>query len=527
MTHHHHDSSDLAHWQALPEGFVEHLDQEARLSAPMREAALDRAALALGSPPSHIVDLGSGTGIAAVELAERFPAARVHALDVSSDLLGHVASAAEEAGVADRIDTRLVDLNEDWASAVASGVDLVWAALSLHHLEDPDKALHRVCEVLRPGGALVMVELAGDWSQRLTRAGFVSVERRAHPLVAGADPSAVDRIVWIAVRPREDAAGTAPSPEVVETDVAVIGGGPAGLAAAITLARSRRSVVVIDAGQPRNAPAEGAHNVLGNEGIPPHELLAKGRAEAESYGVRILPGRVTRLSGEVDDFTVEVGDSAHRIHARRVILATGLVDDLPEVPGVRDGWGRTVLHCPFCHGWEVRDQRIAILTRDEVAIHQALLFSRLSDHVTVFLHGAEPTEEQWEQLTALGVEVVRPRVERVVVEGTQVRAVRVEGGETFAADAVVVAPRFHARAELYESLGGTAEETQFGTQIPVDPRGATPVPGVWATGNAGQLMAMVVGSAASGVVTGGAVHGELSLADLERVVQVRRARSRA
>jgi len=304
-----------------------------------------------------------------------------------------------------------------------------------------------------------------------------------------------------------------------------VGGGPAGLAAAVALARSRRSVVVIDAGQPRNAPAEGAHNVLGNEGVSPQELLVKGRAEAESYGVRILSGRVTHLSGEIDDFTVDVED-ADSIRARRIILATGLIDDLPDVPGVRQGWGRTVLHCPFCHGWEVRDQRIAVLARDEMAFHQALLFSRLSDQVTVFLHeAAEPTPEQWEQLAALEVPVVRPRVERVVVDGAQVRGVQVEGGETFAADAVVVAPRFHARTELYESLGGTAEEAPFGRQIPADPRGATPVPGVWVAGNAGQLMAMVVSSAASGVTAGSAVHGELSLADLDRAVHERRADS--
>src|SRR5690606_12863853 len=120
---------------------------------------------------------------------------------------------------------------------------------------------------------------------------------------------------------------------------------------------------------------------------------------------------------------------------------------------------------------------------------------------------------------------VRPRVERVVVDRAQVRGVQVEGGETFAADAVVVAPRFHARTELYESLGGTAEEAPFGRQIPADPRGATPVPGVWVAGNAGQLMAMVVSSAASGVTAGSAVHGELSLADLDRAVHERRADS--
>ncbi|WP_449278826.1 NAD(P)/FAD-dependent oxidoreductase [Leucobacter sp. GX24907] len=310
------------------------------------------------------------------------------------------------------------------------------------------------------------------------------------------------------------------SPHSPDIDVVVIGGGPAGLAASVALARSRRTVVVIDAGKPRNAPAEGAHNVLGQEGLSPLELLQRGRAEAESYGVRLLPGEVTRISGTIDDFAVEVGAGAHRIRARRIILATGLIDDLPDIPGVRDGWGHSVLHCPFCHGWEVRDQRIAILARDEVAIHQAMLFSQLSEHVTVFLHdAAEPGREALDQLTALDVPLIRGRIDRLVVEGTQVRTVQLEDGQTFATDAAVVVPRFNARTELYEALGGAAETTPFGRQIPADPRGMTPVPGIWAAGNAGNPMAMVVASAAAGVSAGAGVHGDLCFADLDRNVR--------
>jgi thioredoxin reductase len=307
-------------------------------------------------------------------------------------------------------------------------------------------------------------------------------------------------------------------------DVVVVGGGAAGLAAAIALGRSRRSVIVVDAGEPRNAPAEGAHNVLGHEGIPPLELLARGRAEAESYGVRIVEGRVTDVSGVVDDFTLEIDEGDSHVLARRVVLATGLVDDLPDVPGVREAWGRSVLHCPFCHGWEVRDRRIAVLGRNENALHQVMLFRQLSDDVTLFLHDApEPSDEQWEQLAALGVRVVTPRVQRLVVDGSQVRAVDVEGGRSFEVDAVVVAPRFIARTELYEALGGERTLTTFGEQVDGDPRGATAVPGVFVAGNTGQPMAMVAVAAGSGVMTGAAVHGDLAAADLARAVG-RRAR---
>lgn len=308
------------------------------------------------------------------------------------------------------------------------------------------------------------------------------------------------------------------------SDVVIVGGGYAGLAAAIVLARSRRDVTLIDAGQPRNAPAEGAHNVLGQEGIAPQDLLAAGRAEAEAYGVRIVPGRVTALSGEIDEFTVDVADGGPQVSARRIILATGLVDDFPEIPGVAEAWGKTVLHCPFCHGWEVRDQRIAVLSRAEPGIHQALLFRRLSDQVTLFLHEAsELTAEQSETLAALDIPVVRGHVDRLVVDGTDVRAVQTDDGQSFDVDAVVVAPRFLARTDLYESIGGVAEVNPFGTQIPADPRGLTPVPGIWVAGNAGQPMAMVVASSASGVATGAAVHGDLVLADADRAVRDRRS----
>lgn len=590
-----HDHHDHEPWGDLPEGFADHLELEALLSEPVRAAALDRAALAFDAAPSQIVDLGSGTGADAIALAQRFPAAAVHALDVSPELLERVRTATVAAGVADRVERHRADLDGDWTANVPSGVDLVWSALALHHVGDPEAVLQKVYAALRPGGVFVLTELAGDarfepadlgtgsaslrdrvtqalahaqhaspdWSALLDEAGFTVVECYEHEMIARASTTggarylattlraqrdrfvhdmtsgdvaeldaaidAVDagasaisshspRTVWIATRPLTD--GPINRPETIEADVAVLGGGSAGLAAAIALGRSRRKVVVIDAGHPRNAPAEGAHNVLGNEGISPHELLARGRAEAESYAVRIVQGQATAISGTIDDFTIDVADGSRRVHARRVILATGLVDDLPDVPGVQAGWGHSVLHCAFCHGWEIRDQRIAILTREEVAVHQAMMFSQLSDQVTVFLHDApDPTEEQWEQLRALNVSVVRPRVQRLILDGPQVRGLEIDGGQTFDADAVVIVPRYNARTELYESLGGTAETTPFGRQIPADPRGLTAVPGVFATGNASQPMAMVVASAAAGVTTGTAVHGDLAFSDLKRAVE--------
>ncbi|MFL6135807.1 MAG: FAD-dependent oxidoreductase, partial [Nocardioidaceae bacterium] len=143
-------------------------------------------------------------------------------------------------------------------------------------------------------------------------------------------------------------------------DVVVVGGGAAGLSAGLMLARARRSVVVVDAGSPRNAPAHGVHGLLGHDGVPPAELLARGRDEVRQYGGRLLQGEVATVSRCPGRFSVELTDGGV-LTARRLLVTTGLVDQLPEVPGVRERWGRDVLHCPYCHGWEVGGRSIGVL----------------------------------------------------------------------------------------------------------------------------------------------------------------------
>src|SRR5512133_835933 len=173
-------------------------------------------------------------------------------------------------------------------------------------------------------------------------------------------------------------------------DVVVVGGGAAGLSGAVALARSRRSVLVVDAGEPRNAPAAGVHNYLGREGVPPADLLAAGRAELASYGGRVAAGRAVAArpwERPGTGFVVTL-DDGRVVAARRLLVATGLVDGLPDVAGVRERWGRDVLHCPYCHGWEVRDQAIGVLWRNPLSLHQALLFRQLSADVVLFLGGA-------------------------------------------------------------------------------------------------------------------------------------------
>ncbi|WNB85636.1 NAD(P)/FAD-dependent oxidoreductase [Cellulomonas sp. ATA003] len=214
--------------------------------------------------------------------------------------------------------------------------------------------------------------------------------------------------------------------------------------------------------------------------------------------------------------------------ARRLLLATGLVDELPDVPGVRELWGRDVLHCPYCHGYEVRGRRIGVLGTSPNVLHQTLLLRQLSADVTLFLHRSpELDDEGWEQLAALDVPVVVGRVRELARDGDRVRAVVLDDGHTFDVDAVAVQPRFVARAELYEQLGGTLTENPMGRHITRDPAGATDLPGVWAAGNVGDLSAMVGASAAQGVMAGAVINADLVMTDVRDAVRARADRTAA
>jgi thioredoxin reductase (NADPH) len=307
-------------------------------------------------------------------------------------------------------------------------------------------------------------------------------------------------------------------------DVVVVGGGAAGLSAAVTLARSLRDVVVVDGGEPRNAPAAGAHNVLGREGTSPLELLAAGRREAQSYGAVIRDGRVVAARRDDDGFELELADGV-TLRSRRLLLATGLVDELPDVPGIREFWGKSVLHCPYCHGWEVRGQRIGVLATSPLSFHQALLFRQLSDDVTVVLHGLPGfADEEQEQLDALGVRIVEGMAERLVGENGMLRAVVVDGRE-LALDALAVGPRFVAQADVYEQLGGSLTEHPTGLHVATDELGRTDVPGMWAAGNVTDLSATVAASAAAGVFTAAAINMDLVAEDAAAAAAAVRAQA--
>lgn len=293
-------------------------------------------------------------------------------------------------------------------------------------------------------------------------------------------------------------------------DVLVVGGGAAGLNAGLVLGRSRRTVAVVDAGEQRNAPATGVHGLFAREGTPPATLLDRGRAEVRQYGGHVVRGSVTGVTRDVDGFVVTLADG-RTTRARRLLVTTGLVDELPDVPGLRERWGRDVLHCPYCHGWEVRDRAIGVLASGPMSVHQALMFRQLSDDVVFLAQTAELLPEEAEQLDARGIRVVAGAVAALEVADDRLTGVRLVDGTVVEREALAVASRMVARAGFLAALGLHAQPHPTGTgeHVPADPTGRTDVPGVWAAGNVTDLFAQVGASAAAGATAAAQINGDL------------------
>ena len=305
-------------------------------------------------------------------------------------------------------------------------------------------------------------------------------------------------------------------------DVIVVGAGAAGLSGALALGRARRTVLVLDAGHPRNAPALHIHNYLGREGTSPADFLAIGRAEVAQYGVEVRAAQALGASKRGDgSFVVTTSDGD--VTARRLLVTTGLVDELPAIPGVAEGWGDSVIHCPYCHGWEVQDQPIGVLASNPLSVHQAQLFRQWSDDVVLFLNDQPALgEEQAEGLAARRI----PVVEGAVV-GWGPDGVRLASGELVARQALVVGAPVRARAELLVSLGLETSEFEmgghsFGTCVVADPMGLTAVPGVFVAGNVTDPRATVIAAAAAGLMVGAAINLDLITSEIALAVEQRR-----
>ncbi|MGO4634420.1 NAD(P)/FAD-dependent oxidoreductase [Streptomyces sp. 2RAF24] len=300
-------------------------------------------------------------------------------------------------------------------------------------------------------------------------------------------------------------------------DVVVVGGGAAGLSAALVLGRARRSTLVVDAGEPRNAPAAHMQGYLTRDGMSPAAFLEAGRREIAAYGVERTEGLVTAATPDgAGGFALALADG-RRVRARRLIVTTGLVDELPELDGLAGRWGRDVIHCPYCHGWEVRDRAFGALAHPELPAHQALVVSQWSADVTLFLHtAAAPSAQDAARLAAAGVTVVTGEVAGLVVEEDRLTGVRMADGRTVPREVLFVGPRPVPRDGLLTALGADTRETPFGAFVAVDETGRTSVPGVWAAGNAIGAHEQVVNAASGGYRAAAAVNGDLLLSDLDR-----------
>ena len=291
--------------------------------------------------------------------------------------------------------------------------------------------------------------------------------------------------------------------ETPETyDVVVAGGGGAGLNAALVLGRARRRVAVVDAGAPRNAPATHMHGFLSRDGMPPADLLAVGREEVAGYGGELLQGRVDQID---PGFLVHLA-TGPALPARRVLVATGLRDELPELPGVGERWGKDLLHCPYCHGYEVRGQPLGVLGTGPASVGQALLVRQWSDDVVLFPHTLDVTGDERERLTARGVPIVDSMVRRLVVDGDRLHGVELAEGQVVARAAVFVFPRMVAHDTLLTGLGCDKDEDGW---VITDLSGRTSVPGVWAAGNVASPRAQVLTAAAMGSAAAIAINHDL------------------
>lgn len=306
-------------------------------------------------------------------------------------------------------------------------------------------------------------------------------------------------------------------------DVAVVGGSAAGLAAALQLSRQRRPVLVVDSGEPRNAPAAHMHSYLGHEGRSPADFLRIAREEVRSYGAEVLTGRVLEVTREEDGFRLGL-TGGHVVHARRVVAATGLTDELPDVPGLADHWGGAVIHCPFCHGYEARDGRIIALVTSPMGLHPLPLLRQLTPDLTVLVHaGVDADEPELQALRAAGVTVVVQPAEAVVSDATGgLRGIRLADGSEIAADTILVGTRLHARVAPFAGVGleAVAHPSGVATHVVADPMtGATDVPGLYAAGTLAEPMLQVLPTAAAGSRVGSMVSFDLAQQDLERAAR--------
>lgn len=296
-------------------------------------------------------------------------------------------------------------------------------------------------------------------------------------------------------------------------DAIIIGGSFAGLAAALYTARARLDVVVVDAGAPRNRFAAHSHGFLAHDGDDPADILASARAQVANYPtVRFIAGRAAAARADGTGFAVTLEDGTE-LSARRLVLAFGLRDELPEIPGLAERWGKSVIHCPYCHGYEFSDRRLGVLATSPMSVHQAQLIPAWGP-TTFFLNGQpEPEASQLEDLARRGVTIQRRLVNELAGDGTSLSEVRLEDGTALPIEALYVGPRSHLNSDIATQLGCEHDEIFWGRMVRTDMMQQTTVPGVFAAGDITRGGHSVTFAAADGVMAGTALHRSLVFAN--------------
>jgi thioredoxin reductase len=299
------------------------------------------------------------------------------------------------------------------------------------------------------------------------------------------------------------------------SDVLIVGGGAAGLSAALVLSRARRTVVVVDSGEPRNAPAAHMQGFLSRDGMPPSELLDAGRAEVTGYGGTMVSGTLTELVHCGPTGFQALLDDGQRVKARKVLVTTGLHDELPAVPGLAERWAKDVLHCPYCHGWEVRDQQLGVLWHGPESVRYAQVVRQWTHDLVLFAPSDSLTPAERTQLVARAIGIVEGDLARVVVQDDRVTAIEMADGRIIPRQAVFVPPRFVPNHTLLTGVGCELDEQGW---VVTGANGTTSVPGLWVAGNVANPRAQVVTAAGEGSATAIAINADLVADDVRTAV---------
>ena len=292
-------------------------------------------------------------------------------------------------------------------------------------------------------------------------------------------------------------------------DAIIIGGSFAGLTAATYIARGRRSVQVIDAGKPRNRFAEHSHGFFAQDGSNPAAMLETARAQVQSYpAVALTQGKAIGGAGELDDFLIQL-DTGETVHGRGLIFAFGISDELPDVPGLAERWGNSVIHCPYCHGYEFSGRQLGVLNLSPVSVHQAMLIAEWGP-TTFYLNGRdEPDAATLADLEKRGIKIEPTKVVGLRGAGTSLSEIELADGRMSFAEALYIAPRNRLNSSIAEQFGCVLEDMPLGKVIKTDEMKATNVAGIYAAGDVSRGAHSVAWSVSDGVTAGVSAHRSL------------------